>query len=60
LVLQIRSCHRLDECTRTGPPLQAAELQLAPIPEATLQWILPQLAVREVRQVLVKSVRAEV
>ncbi len=60
LVLQIRSCHRLDECTRTGPPLQAAELQLAPIPEATLQWILPQLDVREVRQVLVKSVRAEV
>jgi Transposase DDE domain len=60
LVLQIGSCHRLDERTRLGPPLQVAQLQLAPIPDATLQWILPQLEVREVRQVLVESVRAEV
>jgi hypothetical protein len=60
LVLQIRSCHWLDERTRTGPPLQVGGLALAPIPEATLQWILPQLEVGEVRQVLVESVQAEV
>jgi hypothetical protein len=60
LLLQIGSCHRLDERTRTGPPLRVGELRLAPIPDATLQWILPQLNPEEVRQVVVKRVRAEV
>jgi hypothetical protein len=60
LVLQIRSCHRLDEQGRTGPPQRVGELRLAPIPDATVQWILPQVDRAEVRQVLVESVRAEV
>jgi hypothetical protein len=60
LLLQIRSCHQLDEQTRTGPRLQGGERRLAPIPAATLPWILPQLDPTEVRQVLVDSVRAEV
>lgn len=60
LVLQIRSCHRLDERTRTGPPLDVGGMRLAPIPDATLQWILPQLDATEVRQLLVDQVRAEV
>jgi hypothetical protein len=36
------------------------ELELAPIPDATLQWILPQLHLAEVRQLVVGSVRDEV
>ena len=60
LLLQIRSCHQWDEQTRTGPRRQVGELRLAPIPDATLQWILPQVDPTEVRQVLVDSVRAEV
>jgi hypothetical protein len=59
-MLQIRSCHRLDERTRAGPALQVAEIRLAPIPAATLQWILPQVDVGAVRQMLVESVRAGV
>jgi hypothetical protein len=60
LVLQIRSCRRLDERPRTGPALWLGAMRLAPIPDATVQWILPRLDRREVRQVLVESVRAEV
>lgn len=60
LVLQFPSCHRLDEATRLGPPPRVGELRLAPIPDATLQWILPQVDRTEVRQLLVESVRAEV
>jgi Transposase DDE domain len=60
LLLQIRSCHQVDERTRLGPPLWVGELRLAPIPDATLQWILPQVDRQEVRQLLVESVRAEV
>lgn len=60
LLLQIPSCHRLDEQTRSGPPLRVGELALAPIPDATLQWILPQVDRTEVRQLVVDSVRAEV
>ncbi|HSF29365.1 MAG TPA: ISAs1 family transposase [Candidatus Tectomicrobia bacterium] len=33
---------------------------MAPIPDATLQWMVPQVDRHEVRQVLVESVRAEV
>src|SRR5687768_14037828 len=50
LLLQIRSCHQVDERTRIGPPLWVGELRLAPIPDATLQWILPQVDRQEVRQ----------
>ncbi len=60
LVLQIPSCHRLDERTRTGPPGQVGELTLAPIPDATVPWMLAQLDATEVRQVVGDSVRAEV
>jgi hypothetical protein len=60
LVLQIRSCHRLDERTRTGPPLEVGGMRLAPIPDATLPWMLPQVDATEVRQLLVDQVRAEV
>jgi hypothetical protein len=60
LILQIRSCHQVDERTRLGPPLRVGELRLAPIPDATLHWILPQVDRQEVRQRLVESVRAEV
>jgi len=60
LLLQIRSCHQLDERTRMGPPRRMGELRLAPIPDATVPWILAQVDRGEVRQVLVDSVRAEV
>jgi hypothetical protein len=60
LVRQIPSGPRLEEQTRTGPPLRVGELRRAPIPEATRRWILPQLDRTEVRQVLVASGRAEV
>jgi hypothetical protein len=59
LVLQVPSCHRLDEATRIGPPPRVGELRLAPIPDATFQWILPQVDRTEVRQLVVGSVRAE-
>jgi hypothetical protein len=60
LVLQVPSCHRLDETARTGPPRRVGELELAPIPDATWQWILPQLHLAEVRQLVVGCVPAEV
>jgi hypothetical protein len=60
LVLQTPSCHRLDERTRTGPPRRVGELRLAPMPDATLPWIVPQVDPTEVRRALVESVRAEV
>jgi len=60
LILQIPRGHRRDETTRTGPPLWVGELALGPIPDATLQGILPQLELTEVRQMVVESVRAEV
>jgi hypothetical protein len=59
LLLQIRSYHQLDEWTRTGPPRRVGELRLAPMPDATVQRLLPQMDRNEVRQVLVDSVRAE-
>ena len=43
LLLQIRSCHQLDERTRTGPPRRVGERRLAPIPDARVQGILPWL-----------------
>jgi hypothetical protein len=57
LVLQIGSCHRLDERTRTGPRLYVGEVRLVPIPNATIQWILPQPDRSTSWDVLVKSVR---
>jgi hypothetical protein len=60
LILPIPSGHRLDESTRTGPPLGVGELALGPLPDATLQWMLPPLERTEVRQMVVESVRAEV
>lgn len=41
LVLQFRGYHRLDEWTRTGPPLCVGGMRLAPIPDATVPWMLP-------------------
>ena len=60
LILQIPSGHRLDETPRTGPPLWVGELALGPMPDATLQGMLPQRELPEVRQMVVESVRAEV
>src|SRR5262249_18753278 len=45
---------------RMGPRRRVGDLRLAPIPDATLQWILPQLDVTERRRVVVHSVQAEV
>ena len=59
LVLQIRSCHRLEERTRTGLPVWVGGMRLAPTHEATRQWILPQVDATEVRQLLVDQGRAE-
>ena len=60
LVLQLRRCHRLDERPRTGLARRGGELRLAPMPAATVPWLLPQVDRSDVRQVLGESVRAEV